>query len=421
MAASYLAQGLFKELLQALFVLGFALCLHELARGEPGARGRRAVLAAVPLGSIALGSVYAYSAPGLAWLGATAVLFAIAELWRLRGPRTSVAALVRRAAVPTAVAGAVLLIGAAPELGRMIEFRDTAVDVARAEKPEAAAQGPGGGGAGPAAGSDSASRQSAGVEQLKFNNQLGNLFEQVSPLEALGVWPTGDFRLEPGAGAAPAVFFYACALLGALALAVGLADWLSRGQTAIPAALVAAFAVYLAARVASTPYTAAKALLMIAPLATLIPVRELLAAGSVEGGAVPRTVLSARARLALGAAFVLAAGFSSLLALANAPVGPRDYSPGLALLRSAVAGGPVLVLAPENQLADEHAEPFIAWELRGVPGLSVEAGGGDTRSGRPRNGAVYVITSRGGPTPPYEGAELVKRVDPYRLWRIEPR
>jgi hypothetical protein len=422
MAASYLAQGLFKELLQALFVLAFALCLHELAHGEPAARGRRAALAAVPLGLIALGSVYAYSAPGLAWLGATAALFAALELLRLHRAGRDTGTTLRRGLAPAAVGLAVLAVGAAPELGRMIEFRGTAVDVASAAKPDVGAKQPagasaeGGGGARAAGGANTAGSDDAGsTSEVEFDNQLGNLFDEISPFEALGIWPTGDFRLDPGAGAAPAAFFYACALLAAAALGIALMGWWSRGETAVPAALAAAVAIYVAARIASTPYTAAKATLMIAPLATVVPVRELLAAGRA---AAPRRILSPRLQLALGAVFVLGAGFSSLLALANAPVGPRDYSPGLALLRSAVSGGAVLVLAPQNQIGDEHAEPFIAWELRGVPEIRVETGGGETRSGRPPGGAAYVITGRAGPSPPYKGAELVKRVKPYRLWRV---
>jgi hypothetical protein len=413
-AASYLAQGLFKELLQTLFVLAFALCLHELARGEPGARGRRAGLAAVPLGLIALGSVYAYSTPGLAWLGATAALFALAELVRAGRSRQDVGAAMRRAAVPVAVALAVVVVGAAPEIGRMVEFRDTAVDVAQAETPE------GGGQPKDVADGDGvpAGRADAdGPEAVEFDNKLGNLFDQISPLEALGIWPSGDFRVEPGDGAAPAAFFYVCALLGVAALGVGLARWWSRSETAIPAALAAALAVYVAARVASTPYTAAKAILLMAPLATLIPLRELLAP---PGGGAPRLVLPPRAAVALGAAFVLGAGFSSLLALVNAPVGPRDYSSGLAELRSGVIHERVLVLAPGNQIADEHAEEFIGWELRGVD-LEVESGGGETRSGSPPTGVVYVITGRAGPNPPYREAELEKRRDPYRLWRVTER
>jgi hypothetical protein len=441
MVASYLAQGLFKELLQALFVLGFALCMHELARREPAGEGKRRLLAAVPLGLIAVGSVYAYSAPGLAWLAGAAVLFALAELWRLRSAGRDAGAAVRTAAPAAAVALAVLVVAVAPEAGRMIEFRGTAVDVANADAPEdgggavvggseetgddqKAAPGDGGGGTG---GDDQGGRdgkRERGVAEseeepqpIKFNNRLGNLVNQISPLEALGIWPSGDFRLEPGDGAVPAPIFYLGALLGLAALAVGLARWWSRGETAIPAALAAAVAVYLAARIASTPYTTAKAVLMIAPLAMLISVRGLLATGE---RAAPRRVVPPLPSTLLAIAFVLAAAGSSLLALANAPVGPRDYSDGLALLRSAVIDERVLVLVPQKQLDEEHAEEFVAWELRDAD-YQIEAGGGQTRNGRPPRGIVFVITGRAGPNPPYERAVLEKRVKPYRLWRVAPR
>jgi hypothetical protein len=433
MVASYLAQGLFKELLMALFVLGFALCLHELARREPATDAPAGPLAAVPLGLIAIGAVYAYSAPGLAWLVATAALFALAELWRGRRSGRDVAALGKTALAPVGIALAVFVVAVAPEIGRMIEFRGTAVDVAQAESPDDGAGETAGGEAAetPAAEEKSGRRTADGEkalgkgwtgygradpEPVKFNNRLGNLVDQISPLEALGIWPSGDFRLEPGDGAVPAPLFYLGALLGALALGVGLMRWWSRGEPAVPAALAAAVAVYLAARIASTPYTSAKAVLMIAPLATLVPVRELLApAARTAPARVIRPVLA----WALGAAFVLAAGASSLLALANAPVGPRDYSDGLTLLRSAVIDERVLVLAPQGQLDEEHAEEFIAWELRGTD-FEIRPGGGETRSGRPPAGVVFVITSHAGPNPPYRRAVLEKRVKPYRLWRVAP-
>jgi hypothetical protein len=246
----------------------------------------------------------------------------------------------------------------------MIEFRGTAVDVAQAEAPEeavaasaptATAEKGEGGGRGEAApkrekgadgkpGEDAGDAAPAKPEPIKFNNRLGNLVNQVSPLEALGIWPSGDFRLEPGDGAVPAPVFYLGALLGLAALGLGLLRWWSRGETAIPAALAAAVAVYLAARIASTPYTSAKAILMIAPLVTLISVRELLASSAHP--VAPRRVLSPLPSALLAIAFVLAAGGSSLLALANAPVGPRDYSDGLVLLRSAVIDERVLVAEP---------------------------------------------------------------------------
>ena len=65
MVASYFAQGAFKEAMQALFVLAFALALREVAR-NPDWRG--APLRFVPAALIAVGTVYAYSYPGLVWL-----------------------------------------------------------------------------------------------------------------------------------------------------------------------------------------------------------------------------------------------------------------------------------------------------------------------------------------------------------------
>jgi hypothetical protein len=424
MVASYLAQGLFKELMQALFLLGFALCLHELARGEPAATlGRRRLVAAAPLGVIAIGSVYAYSAPGLVWLGATAAAFAVAELVRGRRRHAPITPAARRAAAPAAVALVVLVVGAAPEIGRMVEFRGTAVDVARAEAPEES--GGGGEGRRPATRSGRTSGEAGGgqSERVRFDNRLGNLFNEISPLEALGVWPTGDFRLDPGAGAAPAIVFYACGALGLAALGVGLVRWLRRGETAVPAALAAAVAVYAVAYLASTPYTSAKAVLMIAPLATLIPVSELLARGAYAGGATTGDLRIPRQAIALLAlAYVLGAGFSSALALVNAPVGPREYSSALAEFRSRVIDSPATVLfVSPKQLRDEHAEQFAAWDLRGVPGLRIEPGGGETRAGDPPAGVEFVITGRVGPNPPYRGATLELRRDPYRLWRVRPR
>ena len=66
-----------------------------------------------------------------------------------------------------------------------------------------------------------------------------------------------------------------------------------------------------------------------------------------------------------GVLYALAAGGCSLLALANAPVGPTDYSPALTELRPLVADGSTLVLASDRLLEDEQGDRYIVWELRG--------------------------------------------------------
>ena len=74
---------------------------------------------------------------------------------------------------------------------------------------------------------------------------LGNLFNPISPIEALGIWPSGDFRLDPGAGFAPAFAFYVGGLIAALALLLGLVRALQAGETALASALAAGGVLYV--------------------------------------------------------------------------------------------------------------------------------------------------------------------------------
>ncbi len=213
LTASYLTQGAFKETMQALFLLAFAIGLGTLARSRMGT----GPAAAVPLAVLALGSAYAYSFPGLLWLGGAAGAWAVVELavaWRAGHWRAR--ALAARAVRPAALAIAAFLVGIAPELGRMADF-------ARFETFD-----PDGAG-------------------------LGNLFNRISPLEALGIWPSGDFRLDPGDGAAPPIVYWLGALVGLAALGFGLWWWLRRGERAVPVALGVACLLLAYAALAGTP------------------------------------------------------------------------------------------------------------------------------------------------------------------------
>lgn len=312
-ASSYV-QGTFKETLQALFLLAFAIGLHELARARLTEGTGRSALRAVPLAVLAIGGAYAYSFPGLAWLAGAAGVWAAIELGRVARSkgRAAVLGAVRTALPPALAALAVFCLAAAPEIPRMVSF----------------------------ASFETFDPDGAG---------LGNLFDRLSPLEALGIWPSGDFRVEPGAGAVPAALFYLGAALGLAALGFGVAWSLRRGETALTAALAAATALWLFSLVAGTPYQEAKALVLAAPLVAAISVRALLA-----GARAPAAV-----------AFCLAAGGSAALALANGPVGPREYSPELAELRPELGPGSVLVLAPPELLDEQHGLDYLLWELRG--------------------------------------------------------
>lgn len=421
MVASFLAQGSFKELFEAFYVLAFALGLYAMARGEPrDALARSRLARAVPLGAIAAGSVYAYSAPGLAWLVGGAVLWELAELWVRRGGIR----LVRAALAPTALAVIAFAVLTVPDVPRVVDFGSSAANVADAGDEEPAA--PRGGGPLEGEREDRKTRTGAGAdgereEGGRFNDDLGNLFDEISPLEALGIWPSGDFRVEPGDGAAPAALFYAGILLGALALGVGLVRWLRAGDLAVPAALATAAAILAGAAVLSTPYAAAKAVVMISPLAALVAIGGLLlpvALDRTTAGADRPRPAPGRIPLALGiaAAFALAAGGSSLLALGNAPVGPREYSPGLAKLRERFKGDPTLVLVSGKALAERHARDYFAWEARGAAPLCIEPRSPGAEGTLP--GIRYVITSGGGENPPFPGLALVERKDRFRLWEV---
>ncbi|HEY0316845.1 MAG TPA: hypothetical protein VGC49_00965 [Solirubrobacterales bacterium] len=368
--ASYFAQGAFKETMQALFLLAFVLALREAGRSW-----RDLPLRYVPAALLAVGAVYTYSFPALIWLGAAAVIWASAELLQDRG---------RLQARPLFLGLVVFAVPVAPEIGRMIDFHSF-----ETFDPN----GPG----------------------------LGNLFGQVSPFEALGIWPSGDFRLAPGGGAVPAVGYYLGIAFAALLLVYGLVRCWRRRETAILAGVGAAALAYVAARAGGTPYTAAKAIEIAAPLVALTILSPLLDQGKwrfssawPNKSAQPLLPGPAIVSLAL-VLFILAAGICSVLALANAPVGPTSYSPALTGLRPLVAEDSTLVLAPDELLADQHGTPYIAWELRGGRVCIASESEND---GTPPPGVRFVVTSGDPSQPPYPYLRVRRDAPPYVLWEV---
>jgi hypothetical protein len=355
MVASYFAQGAFKETMQALFVLAFVLALRESTK-----RGwAEQPLRLVPAALVAVGSVYAYSFAGLIWLVGALVLWLVLE---------------RRVAIrPMLLALAVFGVLTLPELGRMIDFK-------RFETFDP--NGPG----------------------------LGNLFGQVSPFEALGIWPSGDFRLAPGDGAVPAVGYYLGVAFASVLLIFGFARCWARRETAIVAGLLSVAVVYAAARIGGTPYTAAKAIEVAAPLAMLVILLPLLTRWEMgEGPRFRGTALAGP----VAVAFLLAAGGCSLLAFVNAPVGPTTYTPALTELRPLVAADSTLVLASRELLDDQHGSPYISWELRGGR-VCIEP---DDAAGGPRpRGVRFVLTEATLAGPPFARLRIRRVNGPYVLW-----
>jgi hypothetical protein len=354
--ASYFAQGAFKETMQALFLLAFVLALRESTRTWADLP-----LRFVPAALIAVGSVYTYSFPGLIWLGSALVLFLIAtaaggaDLGDRHSPNASGGG-TKSATGPAAralgLAALAFFVLIAPEIGRMIDFHSF-----ETFDPN----GPG----------------------------LGNLFGQISPFEALGIWPSGDFRLAPGDGAVPAPAYYLGVAFALVLLIYGVVHLWRRREVSILSGLAATALAYAAARFGGTPYTAAKAIEIGAPLvalAILLPLFGEACRVSYLGGNkvdMQRPVLPAAVAL-----FVAAAGVCALLALANAPVGPTSFSPKLSEYRKQVGEGPTLVVASPQLLSEQHGSPFLSWELRGGR-VCIQST--DEAGGKPPAGVRFVI------------------------------
>jgi hypothetical protein len=363
--ASYFAQGAFKETMLALFLLGFVLALREATR-EPS----DSQLRFVPCALIAVGAVYVYSFPGLLWLLGTAVVWAITELAQRRRPGP---AIVR----PALLALGTLVVLVAPEIPRMVDFHKF-----ETFDPN----GPG----------------------------LGNLFGQISPFEALGIWPSGDFRLAPGDGAVPAAAYYLGAAFGTVLLLYGIWACWRRRETVVLSGLFVAAVAYLAARVGGTAYTSAKAIEIAAPLCALTILLPL------TRDAVWHFPVAIRQKgttaLAACVVFLGVAGLCSALALANAPVGPSTYSSALTGFRPLVEDGSTVVLASPELLGDDHGTPYIAWELRGGR-VCIETR--QEAAGKPPTGVRYVVVQGSKHRPPFKGLRLRKAVSPYVLWEVK--
>ena len=112
-------------------------------------------------------------------------------------------------------------------------------------------------------------------------------------------------------------------------------------------------------------------------------------------------------------AYLLIAGFCSLLALANAPVGPTTYSPALTGLRPLIAADSTLVLAPRQLLDEQHGVRYLDWELRGGRVCIADE---DKAPRALPDGVRFVITSTERVRPPYPAMTLRETADPYLLW-----
>ncbi len=330
LAASYYAQGAFKETAEALFVLAFAIALLDLDRRRaekrtqsphfgPSAGGWLGwARLSLPYFALAGGIFFAYSFAGLAWP------IAILALWSLTLPEVRAAlaprALLRFLLRPVTLAALVLLaaLGAAVTLVGPFGFVHT------------------------------------------FNKVAGtNTYGPVSPVEALGIWPASNYRLDAPGGAQLAGLAGA---ISVLALAVGSAWWVRRRELAVPIGFAACAALYLASLPSSGDYSQAKALMIAAPLAMLVAIRPLLSelptrrrASNVQvaDASGPSAGVVRLGWAALAVAFVGGAAYSSLLVLRDAPVGPPGHGAELRAFLPTLQGKPILYAGQDRYAAYE--------------------------------------------------------------------
>jgi hypothetical protein len=330
LAASYFAQGAFKETAEALFVLAVAVGLRNLDTlrnsDVPQVSGPYGYLTsgtsgwartALPWLAIAGGVFFSYSFAGLAWPILAAVFWSLTlpAVRRALAPR----ALLRFIFRPATLLTIVLLAGLAAAATLVGPFGFV----------------------------------------HSFNKVAGtNTYGPVSPVEALGVWPATNYRLEAPGGAHLTGLAGA---IGAIALLAGTWWWARRRDLAVPLGLAACVVLYLAALPTSGDYSHAKALMIGAPLAMLVIVRPLLAEiwpsvrsslrladGSANGGSLARVGWAV-----LAIAFIGGAGYSSFLVLRNAPVGPAGHGAELRAFLPIVHGKPVLYAGQDRYAAYE--------------------------------------------------------------------
>ena len=156
----------------------------------------------------------------------------------------------------------------------------------------------------------------------------------VSPLETLGVWPSGNWLL----GTHDVTDFWIFGAIGLAALIVGFAWWIGRRDYALPAAVLSGIAVYLLTKYVENGglYILAKAVVVPASAVMLLVVTALLAPGGGWG------------KRAFAVAFIGIAAYSSYLALRDTVVATGNRRQELSEFRQETAGQSVLALTGDR-------------------------------------------------------------------------
>jgi hypothetical protein len=338
LVAAYYGESAFKETIMAGLLLAFVLHVEQVqahwSQGSAASRWRVVLPAVI----IVAGAVYTYSYLGLAWFGVSAAIWLLAEA--ALQPAVLFGSISRRnlsSAAPW-VAGMVVVavVLAIPIAGQAISLFGTF----------------------------GASPGSIGA----IPSPLGNLIGSLSPYEALGVWWSTDFRRDPANG------FHA-GELSAFALAVfayGFIWSVRRRQLLMPATVVGCGFIWWLAQRTGSPYVAAKALVIAAPVVMALGLRALLTRG--EGQLSNRIFV-----LSAGVIFCGIAAYSSYQELRNEPVQAPEAGRELAAFSHIIGDSAVLFLGDDD---------YAPWQLRpaAVSTLSADTsslGDATTRSNKP--------------------------------------
>jgi hypothetical protein len=305
-----LAEGAFKEPIEALLIVAIALCLQDIARGT--VRWHRA--ATVPIAVLIAGSVANYSYPGLTWPLLIIATWLALEAFRRR--RTITRALAVRAIGAGLIGVAALALLSLPEIVRFHAF--------------------------------------AQAQVATIDAQTGNVPTVLPWRETLGIWFSDDFRVwqTESLNLQHALLVFAVAVF-----VFGIVQAWRRGESSLLALLAAALVVALYTRHTANAYNGAKALMVLSCAAVLVSVRGVFPTGRVRFHGKRRTLTLESAGALAAALFGMACLWSDGLVLRGAQVGPLTHTHELQKLDRMLAGHTVLFLGEDD---------FAAWELRGT-------------------------------------------------------
>jgi hypothetical protein len=372
LTASVLGIAGFKELIAAMFLIAFALGLREIER-EP--EGRIAIV--IGLALITAAMVPVYSLPGVAWLVGIAGLWLVAQLLRIRAEKgvPGVREVVR-ASMPIVIPAAIVLVLVLlTQLPKVIDFID-----------------------------------SGSIGNVADTNS--KLRYVVSPLETLGIWPSGSWLL----GTHDVSHFWIFGVIGLAGVLFGLAWWIARGDYSVPAAVISGLVIWLGTKYIEDGglYILAKAVVVPASVVMLLVVTALL----TPGGGWPKRIFTI--------VFIALAGYSSFLALRDTVIAPHDRLQELGAFQQEVAGQKVLALT-SDRFTDyglrtaEVSSPAFNSEIR-VPSAATKSQrlpiDFDSVPANVLNKFPYAVTTSAiyqSQAPP--GWMLVDSTGSYKLWK----